>query len=1008
MKRFFDYVTLISAAGFMWCAAMSALADTSTPGQRIYRVAILGEVGPEKQAVVDAVSRTLRVEGLTVTLLTLDEICDPNRFSRAAFDALLLPDSPRVATPARDALLQYMKSGGDLILLGGRAFSEPRIRIRQQWLTAEQLREVLAKVTPSHTLFGQSALDSAAWRRDANDLNRPSSIAISQVPGGLALAMDFKSVIGWDTFSTKVAPPPAEHNALCFRVRGGPRTGHMLAELDESDGSRWIAPVDVTPQWQSITLPVSAFRYHTGGKQRGGAADALQMDRVTLVSFGVIGGATVQRGMDHQLWIDSVGTAAVEPELQIVEPFRPLFTDDVVNAFNVDPSNQMTEVTSIVVRASQDLVPAAPAITGRFTGYSAVGSALANKSEYLPLLEAIDQYDRRRGWAMGMLIHYGGAYKGGRWLMSGISDTSFYTSPTFLSHLGAAVRAMSQSDLAAESQQRNAQRLLIRLPVTSPAPSGRIAVSPDGKRLIFPDGRPFFMVGVNYMGPSDRPCYFDPNCFDPELIEADFRLAHGAGINCMRIWCGNFPVDPQGAKTILELARRYGIYQLFHIGLNGKTIEEAAQTARKFAEVFGDDPMVIGYDLINEPEVGLIAPFTLNGSPSPVLTLRPYETFTGKFDRPRVDRMVQTRPHWPLIPKWVSDESVLRQIYTALDILESDHTRWSYPPSISLVERYRQLPEGDPWKQCYGAVDKSFDQWIDAQVRAIKSVDPKALVTVGHNSPLATLPCNRQLDFISFHSYANLRRLGSRSADVRDRVASMRTLAEVWPDKPITLGEFGYSNGDDRPSGHGYIDVHASAVAEMAHYLDSLARGQSGAMKWLLNDGTIAAGRDLAPWVAPNERLEGSRYGMYYYDGTTLGRAKPLVPALRALRKLIDRGPHEGRLKFVPMDSPVAVGYVFQNPGALFVGHTDHVSPSLTFHAPQPTNVLVQWHKDELEIVATADITVTLSPSRFVPALTVRQASITGSTRNKRWDGDALLLDLLEGQVVTIHSSNGR
>ena len=62
-----------------------------------------------------------------------------------------------------------------------------------------------------------------------------------------------------------------------------------------------------------------------------------------------------------------------------------------------------------------------------------------------------------------------------------------------------------------------------------------VSPSPDGGRLIAPDGGPFFAVIVNYVGHSDRAwAQFQPAQFDPALIEADFRLARATGANTIR------------------------------------------------------------------------------------------------------------------------------------------------------------------------------------------------------------------------------------------------------------------------------------------------------------------------------------------------------------------------------------------------------------------------------------------------------------------------------------------
>ena len=79
---------------------------------------------------------------------------------------------------------------------------------------------------------------------------------------------------------------------------------------------------------------------------------------------------------------------------------------------------------------------------------------------------------------------------------------------------------------------------------------------------------------------------------------------------------------------------------------------------------------------------------------------------------------------------------------------------------------------------------------------AIRSVDRNHLITVGHNALHALLPSNGLLDFVSHHSYPSDAHLNSSctAAEFYNVTAVPHTLdimARLFPDQPITYGEFG-------------------------------------------------------------------------------------------------------------------------------------------------------------------------------------------------------------------------
>jgi hypothetical protein len=76
-------------------------------------------------------------------------------------------------------------------------------------------------------------------------------------------------------------------------------------------------------------------------------------------------------------------------------------------------------------------------------GVSAVGWLFPAENQFVPLVALYDEYNRSAGWGLSLVNNYEGAYKGGRWLFSGVNEpASFYEDSHFISVLVAAVKGV--------------------------------------------------------------------------------------------------------------------------------------------------------------------------------------------------------------------------------------------------------------------------------------------------------------------------------------------------------------------------------------------------------------------------------------------------------------------------------------------------------------------------------------------------------------------------------------
>ena len=923
------------------------------------RVAVFSDVVPDSDpALVSHLSTALARAGHEVTSFTAAQLADPAALEHGRIDVLVLPHSPSFPGTARTQVESFLQAGGNLVLLGGFAYSRPVVQIRGAWAARADFEAALRTVPSALTLLGFAGFDPAAWTRGTNHPEHPSTLLAGTGPQGPCLRLELRQLgpWQWDTYATPLAPSiPAGHDLVCLHLRGGERTGQMAVEIDERDGSRWVAVVGLTPTWTRQVLEVGRFRFLKDGSpaNRGGSGDRLHLAAAARFSIGLASGLTQHADGDHLIEIGEVGTAANALGATLADYQAPNSV-----CFDAYEPYELRDVLGAVACSGQEIVPAEAAYEGPLAGLSALGFTLWDRSQLLPLLVARDRHGRDRGWASSALVHYGGKYAGGSWLLSGVTTPEFYTSAAFEQCLAGFLAALTRRDLPQESAALNQRLLATTLPLTTPPPGG-LRRSADGRHFETADGKPFLLVGANYIGSLDRKFFGGPWL---HWLEADFRRAHDAGLNCLRLYGASaFWREPEKLAALKECARRYGIYLLVvvvdHTDL--LTRAELVERSTLVAAAFRDEPMLLGYDLQNEP-------------------------YAYKVSEVR-DGAQTLGERYPLWKRWGE--------YEVWAGLQTNGNFTSFPGVRG------PLPRDADWGPVLDATSRLFADWSDWQSAAIRAVDTAHPIAVGFNSVFACLPGVAGLDFVSHHAYQP----PLDYAGVLQNLTTLDRLRQVWPERPITLGEFGYTNGLALPDG--YLDLHTSALGEFLHYLYAYDRGFDGCMKWVLNDHPLELSRQQCSWMPADDlpqHIDQGRYGMFWSDGTAVARPKPLVWALRFFRDWQDAGGERGALDVVEAPTRIGTGYVFRAARTRFVGNLRYAEPGFGFAARQAANVLLRWDEREAVLVATADATIRLDPTALCGWPATAELKVDGRLAASRRDGQGLVLDVLEGETLRV------
>lgn len=965
------------------------------------RVAILkDEIPGIDVALVENLSSALRKAGFGVTAINCDHLVSPSALSVRNFDVIVFTNSPYFPVEAKDSLLRFLRNSGGVVLLGGHPFSNPLWKFEGKWLSKTQIENTISSIKPQNMIFDFEDGDLSGWVRSTNAEQSGSNLESEQGKVGKCMRMSIKGLNGWDTFNKNFAEGlPSGQTLVCFWAKGDNNTPDMAVEIDEKDGSRWIAVVELKTEWRHYVLTPERFLFWKDSptKDRGGSGDCLNPENASKISFGLAFSHTKQIKGDHTLWVDEVGTASSKfPKINFAE------SNVSLNIFSDYEPYNLKQIEYAEVSGTQEIISTKTRIKGPFEGFMAVGFAFPNESKLVSIMDAFDGYGRNKGPAAGLLINYAGSYRSSCWLFSGLTNRSFYSDPAFVQVFIDVLKAMKSGNLPQKAKDENLKSKITEVNVTTPAPAGFIRISPDGKHLVYPDGRRFFMIGCNYVGSFDR-CggrLWRDDYFDARYVEDDFRKARDAGLNIIRYWVSTIDKDImkgdfRKVNAIKEYARKYGVYLLIDLpGTGYSTVEEMVASHKAIASAFKDEPMVLGYDLRNEPYVTTLGGIIYKEKKPPVQTVDLSQKYSDKVKIEQIQSWVKERPWWLHLPSWIKGEEAER-VVTAWYLWEKYTKEFDLGNSIKGIKD--KLPVSDAWKDLIDVVDESLKLWEKIQIDAIREVDKNHLITVGHNTPLQCLPSNQQLDFVSKHVY--IRPFSHES--VMENITTLDRLAKLWPDKPITFGEFGYTNGI--PMKEGYLDFYTSAVGETIHFLYALANGYDGCKKWMLVDWPLEIMKHYGDWDRGLEtRIYEERFGLYWYDGTIGGRPKPIVWSLKFLRDYVDKMGPGGTLEVKPGKLSIGAVYIYKGKNALFVGNIEYKADNIEFKAKNPANVMLDWNDGVLKIMSSADATVKLNPAKFLASVSAPGAKIEGKYGSLKKDGDCLIIEMLEGETIKI------
>lgn len=354
-----------------------------------------GKIAPRLASVLTAA-------GYGVTIIPWEELDKPLPWDQ--LDVLVLADARTLPVAARDQLVAASQCGGKVICLGAPALSKLLAKSPEGWLPQPQWLQSYAGKLPQTPI----EIKPEQWRRSTQVAELPASITPDPASGPTAWQVQ-SELRGWDTWRAGFAQSPfdEQHQLLALEAKGDATTSQLSIECTEKDGSRWIAVIDMTTDWQTYLLQPGDFQYwqDSTSKGRGGEGDHLRPLQVAAITVGLAGSHTQRVGQGaHTYWIRKLSVADGH---DLAQPnFRVPELEALCPSYKLYPVNEAATLQA----ATEQGVTAATKLPWTQPGYAPVwrergrGVNRRRPWRWVPVLDAVDGSGKDRGAMVSLLL----------------------------------------------------------------------------------------------------------------------------------------------------------------------------------------------------------------------------------------------------------------------------------------------------------------------------------------------------------------------------------------------------------------------------------------------------------------------------------------------------------------------------------------------------------------------------------------------------------------------------
>ncbi len=427
----FDNWTLVAgtAARRLDEVSQPLLRSAGGPAQ----VAILREAQmPTRGCASDPETLATIIRGADVetTFLSADELADPGVFHADRFDLVVLPTGETFPAAARRSFIEFLRGGGAFLSMGGYAFSDLAREADGRWRPeTEVVREARQRaMSPEKSLLQNGgferdgelpiggAVEDGLWRRGGEpgrvgefEPHEGSRCVEMDVPAGQAGAQCYLDL--------KAAP------GLTYEVSGWMRTAELTGE-----GMAYMAVYQFDAGNRLVEFRDFAVVRESKGwhEHQYTFTPEPSVTRISL-RFGLYNCSGKAWFDDFRLG-DVTGARYVAMNTSTGHPADGLEVMPAqIGAF--DASYRLKRACRLRTATGQHVASAPIDRKGLLEGWAASGVVGSNDARWIPILETCDRYDRPRGPAAAVLLHYNGFYAGSAWAFFGLENVDLFAAP---------------------------------------------------------------------------------------------------------------------------------------------------------------------------------------------------------------------------------------------------------------------------------------------------------------------------------------------------------------------------------------------------------------------------------------------------------------------------------------------------------------------------------------------------------------------------------------------------
>ncbi|MGI8906125.1 MAG: hypothetical protein ACR2IE_06510 [Candidatus Sumerlaeaceae bacterium] len=266
-----------------------------------------------------SVATELTARGLAVSPLS---IAETPHAAGAGADVWVAANLERCPASAYRAIAAHLQKGGGFLALGGPPFATMLYPFNDGWADEKtflakafvpKIALALKNVTPAGIAVSSDMPQSSPTLtlESAVIADTGSTASVPVLHGRIT------NLRSWSTFEIHPRQPMPRGQLTTFWARGTSETNKLAIEWTEQDRSRWIATIDLTPEWQYHVVKPEQFMfwYDARSRGRGGPGDRVRIENARKFSVGLALTHTPVGPGPHEFWLGDVGVAQIDAQL---------------------------------------------------------------------------------------------------------------------------------------------------------------------------------------------------------------------------------------------------------------------------------------------------------------------------------------------------------------------------------------------------------------------------------------------------------------------------------------------------------------------------------------------------------------------------------------------------------------------------------------------------------------------------------------------------------------------